>query len=305
MNPTLDELTGDLADCPWIAPSSLDSMESMSENTTLVLGATGKTGRRVTARLRMLGETVRPVSRSSSVRFDWSEPGSWDAALGGATSAYVVPPTDVGPVDEFVDRARVAGLRRLVLLSGRAADTWGDSTFGLDMRAAERAVRSSSLDWTIVRSSNFDQNFSEEVFLEPLRHGEVAAPPGAVPEPFVDIEDVAAVAAEVLTNPGHEGRTYELTGPRSITFADAIDLIAAASGRAITYRQITPEQYADTLVSQGLGRGEADTIAAMYVLMERGLISENTDDVRRVLGRAPASFEDYVVRTAAEGKWKA
>lgn len=277
----------------------------MSESTHLVVGATGKTGRRVTARLRMIGANVRPLSRSSSICFDWSDPGSWDAALSGASSAYVVPPSEVGPIDQFVDRAQAAGLRRLVLLSGRAADTWGDSTFGLDMRAAERAVRGSSLDWTIVRSSNFDQNFSEEVFLEPLRQGEVAAPPGDVPEPFVDIEDVAAVVAEVLTNPGHEGRTYELTGSRAIRFDEAVALISAASGRSITYRQVTPDQYANSLVQLGLARDEAETIAAMYVLMERGLIAEVTDDVRRVLDRAPATFEDYVVRTAAEGRWNA
>lgn len=275
----------------------------MSEKSIVVLGATGKTGRRVTARLRLLGQQVRPVSRSSAIRFDWSEPDSWDAALSGASSAYIVPPSTVGTMDDFVDRAQAAGLRHLVLLSGRAADTWGDSTFGLDMRAAERSVRGSSLDWTIVRSSNFDQNFSEEVFLEPLVQGELAAPPGEVPEPFVDIEDVAAVVADVLTNPGHEGRTYELTGPRAIRFDEAVAAIAAAAGRTITYRQITPRQYADELTELGLTRDEADTIAEMYVLMERGLIAETTDDVQRVLGRAPASFEDYVVRTAADGTW--
>lgn len=277
----------------------------MNHNTILVLGATGKTGRRVTARLRLLGVQVRPVSRSSAISFDWSDPASWDAALDGASSAYLVPPAEVGPVDHFIDRAQAAGLRRVALLSGRAADSWGDSTFGLDMRAAERAVRASSLDWTIVRSSNFNQNFSEELFLEPLVRGELAAPPGKVPEPFVDIDDVAAVVAEVLTTSGHAGKTYELTGPRGVTFSEAVDLIAAASGRTITYRQITPSRYADTLTEQGLSRADADTIAQMYVLMERGLISETTDDIRRVLGRAPATFEDYVVRTAADGRWQA
>lgn len=277
----------------------------MNHNTILVLGATGKTGRRVTARLRLLGAPVRPVSRSSAIPFDWSRPDTWDAALDGASSAYLVPPAEVGPVDHFIDRAQSAGLRRVTLLSGRAADSWGDSTFGLDMRAAERAVRASALDWTIVRSSNFNQNFSEEVFLEPLLHGELAAPPGEVPEPFVDIEDVASVAAEVLMNPGHEGKTYELTGPRGITFREVVGLIAAASGRTINYRQITPSQYADSLTEQGLSRAEADTIAAMYVLMEQGLISETTDDIRRVLGRAPGTFEDYVVRTTADGRWQA
>lgn len=286
--------------------SSLGGLNDlMTENTIAVIGATGKTGRRVAARLRLLGHRVRPLSRSTAIPFDWAEPESWGAALEDVSSAYVVPPDAVGPVDDFIGQATAAGVQRLVLLSGRAADTWGDSTFGLDMRAAERAVRESSLDWTVVRSSNFDQNFSEELFLQPLVDGELATPAGEVPEPFVDIEDVAAVAAEVLTRPGHEGQTYELTGPRAITFAEAVASIGAASDRSITYRQINTTQYADTLSEQGVERAVAETIAEMYVLMERGLIAETTDDVQRVLGRPASSFEDYVVRTAADGRWRA
>jgi len=121
------------------APTTLTG--SMSNDTVLVIGATGKTGRRLVPRLRLRGLQVRAASRSSATAFDWSEPTGWDAALRGATAAYIVAPGVPGPVHEFVARAQVAGVRSLVLLSGHGADTWGDSEFGFNMRSAEEAVR--------------------------------------------------------------------------------------------------------------------------------------------------------------------
>ncbi|WP_030750781.1 NAD(P)H-binding protein [Streptomyces sp. NRRL F-5135] len=278
----------------------------MSNDNTLVLGATGKTGRRVVARLRLRGTPVRAASRSSRTRFDWTDPGSWDEALRGVAVAYVVAPGVPGPVHEFVARAEAAGVRRLVLLSGRGADTWGDSTFGLDMRSAEDAVRGSALEWTVLRASNFAQNFDEDVFHAPLVAGELALPADAVPEPFIDVDDVADAAAAVLTETAgrHAGRIYELTGPRALTFGEAVELISRASGRPITYRRISPAEYAAALVEQGLSEDDAHHVAEMFVLMERGLIAATTDDLATVLGRAPRAFEDYVVRAAAAGAWR-
>jgi uncharacterized protein YbjT (DUF2867 family) len=276
----------------------------MSTSATLVLGATGKTGRRVAARLRLRGAPVRAASRSSRTPFDWSDPAGWDPALRGITTAYVVPPSVPGPVHEFVARAEAAGVQRLVLLSGHGADTWGDSTFGLDMRSAEDAVRGSTLEWTVLRSSNFDQNFDEDLFHAPLAAGELALPAGAVPEPFIDLEDVADVAAAVLTEPGrHAGRVYELTGPRALTFAEAVELVSRASGLPITYKQVSPAEYTAALVDQGWGEDDARHVTEMFVLMERGVLAGTTDDVAAVLGRAPRAFEDYVVRAAAAGAW--
>jgi uncharacterized protein YbjT (DUF2867 family) len=276
----------------------------MSHDTTLVLGATGKTGRRVAARLRLRGTPVRTASRSSATSFDWSEPAGWDAALRDVAAVYVVPPPVPGPVHEFVARAEAAGVRRLVLLSGRGADTWGDSTFGLDMRSAEDAVRGSVLEWTVVRASNFDQNFDEDLFHAPLVAGELALPAGAVPEAFLDVEDVADVATAVLTEPdGHAGRVYELTGPRELTFGEAVGMIARASGRPLTYTQVSPAEYVAALVGQGWAEADAQHVAEMFALMEKGLLVGTTDDVAAVLGRGPRTFEDYVVRAAAAGAW--
>jgi uncharacterized protein YbjT (DUF2867 family) len=277
----------------------------MSNETTLVLGATGKTGRRIAARLRLRGTPVRAASRSSGTRFDWSDPDGWDAALRDVAVAYVVAPRVPGPVHEFVARAEAAGVRRLVLLSGHGADTWGDSAFGLDMRSAEDAVRGSALEWTVLRPANFFQNFDEDVFHAPLVAGELALPAGEVPEPFIDVEDVADVAAAVLTEPGrHAGRIYELTGPRALTFGEAVELISRASGRPITYRQIAPAEYVAALVEEGVSEDDAHHVAEMFVLMASGLIAATADDLTTVLGRAPRAFEDYVVRAAAAGAWR-
>ncbi|MBU6530884.1 NmrA family NAD(P)-binding protein [Streptomyces mayonensis] len=272
---------------------------------TLVLGATGKTGRRVLARLRLRGTPVRPASRSSPTRFDWSEPGGWDTALRGVTAVYVVPPSVPGPVHAFATRAEAAGVRHLVLLSGHGADRWGDSAFGLDMRSAEDAVRRSGLGWTVLRAANFNQNFDEDVFHAPLLSGGLALPAGPVPEPFVDLEDVADVAAAVLAEPDrHAGRTYELTGPRALTFAEAVELIARASGRPLTFTRVSPDAYTAALVGEGLGEEEARHVAEMFVMMERQNISGTEDGVATVLGRAPRNFEEYVVRAAAAGAWR-
>ncbi|OPX08713.1 NAD(P)H-binding protein [Mycobacterium sp. AT1] len=277
----------------------------MSVDNTLVLGATGKTGRRVAARLRLADTPVRTASRSSQIRFDWTEPDTWDAALRGITAAYLIAPGQVGTAHDFVAAAEAAGVRRLVLLSGRGADTWGDSRFGQDMRSAEDAVRGGTLEWTILRASNFQQNFDEDVFHAPLVAGELALPAGEVPEPFVDVEDVAAVAAAVLSQPGdHAGRTYELTGPRGLTFGEAVEQISRASGLPITYKQVSTAEYVAAAVEQGLSEQEARSVADMFELMAGGLIAATTDDVAAVLGRQPRSFEDYVVRTAATGAWQ-
>ncbi len=276
----------------------------MNDAKTLVLGATGKSGRRVAARLRLQGVPVHAVSRRSDMPFDWAAPDDWDAVLTGVTSVYVVAPSVPGPVHEFVARAAAAGVQHVVLLSGRGADDWGDSTFGRDMRDAEDAVRASDISWTFLRPNNFAQNFDEELWHAPLLDGELALPIGDVGEPFIDLEDVADVAAQVLIQPDrHIGRVYELTGPRSITFAEAVALISRASGRPMSYRRITAAEYADALVTQGLDRTDAEHVTEMFVLMERGLIAGTTDDVAAVLGRPARAFEDYVLRVAVTGAW--
>lgn len=276
----------------------------MSDNTTLVLGATGKTGRRIVPRLRLRGVPVRAASRASSVRFDWSDPGTWGAALEGAAAVYMIAPSTPGPAHAFVAAAEAAGVRRLLLLSGRGADAWGDSAFGRDMLSAEDAVRGSSLEWTVIRPCDFAQNFDEELLHAAVLAGEVALPAGVLTEPLIDIDDVADVAATVLTEPGrHSGQVYELTGPRALSYAEAVELISRATGVPIGYREVAPAEHTAGLVEQGLSEEAAGHITELYRMISRGVLAGTTDGVETVLGRPPRAFEDYVVRTAASGAW--
>ncbi len=275
----------------------------MSNDTILVLGATGKTGRRLLPRLRLLGVPVRAASRSSGTRFDWSAPDTWDDALAGVGAIYLVAPPWPGPADDFLTHAEAAGVRRVTVLSGRGADQWGESAFGLDMRSAEAAARNSSLEWTILRPNNFAQNFDEDLFRAPLQAGELLLPAGEVPEPFIDVEDVADIAARVLTEPGHAGKTYELSGPQPVTFAEATELISRATGLPIAYKQVSADEYVATLVESGADEQTAEHVAAMFTLMADGGIAGTTGEVAAILGREPRSFTDYVTRAAAAGAW--
>ncbi|MFF5110288.1 NAD(P)H-binding protein [Streptosporangium sp. NPDC000509] len=266
----------------------------------LILGATGKTGRRVVRRLRAEGERVRPASRSSEVRFDWSEPATWENALHDAEAVYLVAPDDPTPIRDFVESA--TDVKRFVVLSGRGMDLVGED-FGQGMAAAERAVRDSGAEWTILRANNFNQNFDEDLWHAPLRAGRLALPIGEVPEPFIDADDVAAVAVAALTGDGHAGLTYDLSGPRGVTFGAAVEIIARAAGRSIEYVELTPEAYRAELLAEGYPEVAADALNTLFALHRAGHTAEPVDGVERVLGRPPVAFEDYAARVAATGAW--
>ena len=266
--------------------------------TTVVLGGTGKTGRRLVAALR--GTPVRAVSRSTEVRFDWSSPDTWAGALAGATAVYVVAPADPAAAAPFVAEATAAGVRRFVVLSGRGIDRVRGFA---GMRAAEEAVQEADAEWTILRANNFNQNFDEDLWHAPLMAGRLALPMGAVPEPFVDVRDVAEVAAAVLRSGGHHGRVYDLSGPRGLTFAEAVATIAAAAGREIRYEELTPAEYRKSLVAQGLPEEVVDELDGMFAGMRAGYLAPAADGVRRVLGRDPIDFADYAAKAAAAGAW--
>ncbi len=275
-------------------------MNGNSQETTLVLGGTGKTGRRVVERLQAQGFPVRVGSRRGDPRFDWENRRTWGPVLDGVASAYVsfypdlAVPGAAETVAELAERAVASGVRRLVLVSGRGEE---------EAEKAERAIQAAGAEWTLVRCSFFNQNFSESFFLDPVLTGEVALPVDGMPEPFVDAEDVADVAAAALTGDGHAGKLYELTGPRLLRFAEAVDEIAFASGRAVRFVSVSPEEYASMLAEQGV---PDDVVSLMTYIFAEVLDGRNallTDGVQCALGRAPRDFTDYARRTAAEGTW--
>jgi len=191
--------------------------------------------------------------------------------------------------------ALAAGTSRLVLLSGR-----GEA----EAQRAEAELAASGADWTVVRASWFAQNFSEAQFLEPLLAGELALPAETGREPFVDVDDIADVAVAALTEPGHSGRVYEVTGPRLLTFAEAVAEIAEASGRELRYQSIAMADFEAALAEAG----EPEEVVALLRYLFTEVHGHNVtlgDGVQRALGRPARDFADYARDAAAAGAWDA
>ena len=271
-----------------------------TKDTVLVLGGTGKTGRRVAQRLEQRGVPVRIGSRSAEPPFDWEDHSTWAPALDGTSAAYIsyypdiAIPGAVEAVGAFGRLAVQSGVRRLVLLAGR-----GEA----EAEEAERAVQASGADLTIVRATWFAQNFSEDYMLDSVLAGQVALPAADTPEPFVDADDIADVAVAALTEDGHVGELYELTGPRALTFADAVAEISAAAGREIAYLPVSIDEFAAQATAQGV---PGDVVALLRYLFGEvldGRNSHTTDGVQRALGRAPKDFSDFARDAAATGVW--
>ncbi|WP_433239503.1 NmrA family transcriptional regulator [Streptosporangium sp. CA-135522] len=267
---------------------------------TLVLGGTGKTGARVVQRLTERGLPVRIGSRSGGLPFDWDDRTTWAPVLQGVRAVYVSYYPDLAvpgapeAIGSFAELAVAQGVRRLVLLSGRGEE---------EARACEQALRDAGAEWTILRCSWFSQNFSESYLLEPVQSGEVVLPAGEVAEPFVDADDIADVAAAALTEDGHAGQVYELTGPRLLTFADAVAAIADATGRDIGFTRVATADYAAALVAEQVPPAVIDLLTYLFDTVLDGRNAHLGDGVQRALGRPPRDFADYARDTAATGIW--
>ncbi|ESZ58473.1 NAD(P)H-binding protein [Mesorhizobium sp. C120A] len=266
----------------------------------LILGGTGKTGRRLAERLTSQGIPVRIGSRSGSPRFDWEVPVTWEPAMQGVGAVYISYYPDIAvpgaaeTVGAFARLAAANGVTRMVLLSGR-----GET----EAQRAEEMVKASGADWTILRCAWFSQNFSEGFLVESLRQGEVALPVGPVGEPFVDVDDIADAAFVALTEPGHVGQLYELTGPRLLSFADAVAEIAKATGRDIRYIKISHDEFTAATAAYELPPEIAWLLNELFTEVLDGRNETLTDGVQRVLGRAPKDFSAYANETAATGIW--
>ncbi|MFD7935328.1 NAD(P)H-binding protein [Streptomyces sp. NPDC059755] len=276
----------------------------MSDEMILVTGATGKTGRRVARLLQEQGVAVRAASRSGAPSFDWSDRGTWEPALRGVTGMYLVlpdlgSPQAVEAIGAFARQAAAAGARRAVLLSVPE----GGGVDYEQVLSAERALEHAGLDWTVLRPRWFFQNFSEDFLYDPVLSGEVRLPAGDGKEAFVDAEDIAEVAVAALTEAGHAGWHYELSGPRLMTFGEAVAEIARATGRDIRYVPLTPEAYADEQRAQGVPEEWVQLSVGLYDYVRSGGLATLSDGVQRSLGRAPRDFSDYAEAAARQGAW--
>ncbi|MGS2616820.1 NAD(P)H-binding protein [Micromonospora sp. LZ34] len=271
-----------------------------SDIMTLVLGGTGKTGRRIVDRLTARGVPVRVGSRSGAPPFDWADRATWSAVLSDVDAVYVSYALDLavpGAADDiraFTDLAVSTGVRRLVLLSGRGEE---------EAQTCEKVVQDAAAEWTIIRASWFHQNFSENYLLEPVLAGKVVLPVTGVAEPFVDADDIADVAVAALTETGHANEVYELTGPRLLTFADAVAEIAAATGRPIRFVPVSAADYAAALTAGGVPTDVVTLLTYLFTTVLDGRNAHLADGVQRALNRPPRDFADYCRDVAATGLW--
>jgi uncharacterized protein YbjT (DUF2867 family) len=205
----------------------------------------------------------------------------------------------VAAVRLFSSLAVEARVRRLVLLSGRGEPEAERAELALQEVVDARA----GAEWTILRSTWFMQNFSEDYMLEHVLSGEIRLPAGDVPTPFLDADDIADVAVAALTDEGHAGQLYELTGPRSLTFAEAAAEIAAATGHEVRYVPVSLEEHAAEAAEHGVPAEVVELLTYLFDEVVDGRNADTTDGVRRALGREGRDFADYARDVAATGVW--
>jgi uncharacterized protein YbjT (DUF2867 family) len=274
-------------------------------STILVTGATGKTGRRLLARLQERGQRVRAASRKAgqdSVVFDWHQPSTYAANLDGVAAVYLVPPEFVEDpsalVADFLRQAKAAGVQRVVALSSMGVE-FPDEPQDSGRRKVEQAVMDSGMEWTLLRPTGFSQNFSEGFLLPAiLQLGAVVTATGEGAVAFVDADDIAAVAAAALTEAGHASKKYLITGPRPLTFSEAAGTIAEASGRPIIHSAIPRAKMAQLLQQAGMPDDYAAMVLRDQDAVRAGLSSQVTDTVEKTTGRPAKTFEQYAASAA-------
>lgn len=276
------------------------NVSTMKSDLTLVLGGTGKTGRRVVEGLRAKGLPVRVGSRSASPAFDWDNESLWSASLEGVKAVYITYAPDLAvpgakeAIQAFVNLAKEKGVQRLVLLSGR-----GEA----EAQACEEVIQGSGLEWTIVRASWFHQNFSEGAFDSMVMSGQITLPAVETLEPFVDVDDIAEVAVEALSAPGHAGELYEVTGPQLLSFHDIAASLSEATGRDIQYIPIPHEAFVAGVEASGAPKEVVWMMDYLFATVLDGRNANLCDGIQRALGRPPRDFATYARNAARSGAW--
>lgn len=274
---------------------------STTTGPVVIIGGAGKTGQRVADRLSAHGITTRFASRSTSPSFDWADHATWRGALEGARAAYVAYQPDLaapGAAERIAGLAALAAeldVERLVLLSGRGEDGAQES---------ERAAFAAHQNVTVCRVAWFAQNFTEGALAGAVPTGVFALPaPVDVPEPFIDLDDVADVAVLALTQDGHAGVVHELTGPEALTLDEVAQRLSDATGSPVEYVSVTQAEFAQEAVGAGLDEPTATFLAGLFSEIFDGRNVATTTGVRDALGREPRAFGDWAKDTAAQGVW--
>lgn len=256
----------------------------------LVTGATGKTGRSLAARLEANDVSYRAASRDGERPFDWTQPETWDAALDGVSSVYLVaPPTVDDPYSrmiEFLKAATDKAARRFVFLS-MASLPAGGFAHG----QVHQWLQDNSDDWAVLGPSAFMQNFTEGSHLATLREESTIysnTRDGRVS--FISADDIARAAFALLTGPSGLNRDFVITGDEAISYDQVATRIGEACGRTITHTRITSEALIERFLARGLPETTARFLAFGYEAIAGGAFDWTTDTFATLTGAPPVTF---------------
>lgn len=275
----------------------------MPRTEILVTGGTGKTGRRIVARLheQNLAARVgtRHVQSPGEVRFDWHDPASFDPALENVRAVYLVNPPigldSLATMQPFVDRALRRGVKRFVLLSASSLPEGGPA-----MGAVHAYLRAHAPAWNALRPSWFMQNFSEGQHLATIRdEGVIYSAAGAGRIPFIAADDIAAVAAHALAETAFPSGELVLTGPRALSYDEAAAILSHAAGETVVHRRLQVGEMVARFEQGGLPLPYAQALAAMDEAIAAGAEDRTTDVVEAVSGQPPGSLESFAQMHAA------
>lgn len=279
----------------------------------LLTGATGLTGTHVAKALAEKTVPLRALVRDPAkaqaladlgielVQGDLSDAASIKRALDGVDKAFLL----MANVEEqlecekrFIDCAKAAGVSQLVKLSAIEADASHSNLLKIYHGASEDYLKASGVGYTILRGNVFMQYM---LYFKPVIEatGAFYVPRADAKMAMVDVRDIAQVAAQVLTQDGHQGKTYTLTGPEVITFGDVAAAFSEAMGKDVGCVQIPEDAYKDALVNAGQNEWTATAVAEEFVLLGDGSADELTGDVEAITGKAPRSFKQVLATELA------
>lgn len=272
----------------------------MTAGEVLVTGGTGKTGRRLAARLRARGISTRVASRSAddATRFEWSDPATFEGALRGVGAVYLVAPAvhdTLGAMQPFIEQALRLGVRRYVLLSASSLEEGGPM-----MGAVHAFLKARAPEWTALRPTWFMQNFSEQHHRATIRDERaIASAAGDGRVAFIDAEDIADVALAALLEPGWPSGDLVLTGPQTLSYDDVAELISAAVGSPVRHRRLSESELAATHARGGMPLEYASMLAAMDTAIAAGSEDRITPAVERATGHRPRTFAAFAAEARA------
>lgn len=277
-----------------------------------VTGAGGTLGSEVLAQLQTAGAPLRAAYHSDdkadaarargvdAVLIDYTDPGSLADAFAGCDAVFLLGHNAIDQTGlelAAVQAARDTGVRRIVKQSVMGAEDEGYSLAQVH-RPVEEAIEASGMAWTFLRPNSFMQNVM--TFMSPTIRNESAfySASGDAKISHVDVRDIAAVAVQALTRPGHEGKAYTLTGPDALTYDELATLLTQATGRTITHVDLPANELRYGMVDMGMPDEIADRLLDLERYFRTGAAARVTDDIQRVTGRAPRHFADYASECA-------